>query len=212
MNDDWDQHERPGDGHPDERLDDPFPRERLGALLGRLPAYLRLTWHLGRDPMISRARRAALIAAAGYVASPIDLVPGVVPVIGQLDDLAVALTAIRLALAGLSPERRQRHLEAVGLTDDHLAGDLRTLAATTIWLARAAGRAAARAGSSALQLGRASSERLVDSARRVTRTAADGVSPRAAAVANRTRGALTNARARLPRRHADGEVESDGTG
>lgn len=195
----------------DERPGDPFPRERLGALLGRLPAYLRLTWRLGRDPMIGKARRAALVAAAGYVASPVDLVPGVVPVLGQLDDLAVALTAIRLALTGLSPERRRRHLDAVGLTDDHLADDLRTLGATTLWLGRAAGRAAARAGSTAVRAGRAGSERLVGSARQVTRAAADGISPRAAVAADRTRSALGSVRARLPRRRADGDVEPDET-
>jgi uncharacterized membrane protein YkvA (DUF1232 family) len=180
--------------------EDPFPRDRLGTLAGRIPAYLRLTWHLGRDPMISRARRAALIAAAGYVASPVDLVPGVIPVVGQLDDLAVALTAIRLALAGLSPERRRLHLDAVGLTDDHLADDLRTLAATAAWVGRAATHEAVRAGGAAVRLGRAGSERLVGSARQVTRATADRLSPRATNTVDRARGAFIGVRARLPRR------------
>ena len=93
--------------------EDPFPRERVAATLRRMPAYLRLAWRLARDPLLSRARRAAVIAAAGYLASPIDLVPGVIPVIGQLDDIAVALAALKFALAGLDPERRREHL-AVG--------------------------------------------------------------------------------------------------
>ena len=189
--------------------DDPFPRERLGTLVARLPAYLRLTWHLGRDPMIGRARRAALIAAAGYVASPVDLVPGVIPVVGQLDDLAVALTAIRLALAGLSPERRQRHLDAVGLTDDHLADDLRTLVGTTAWLGRAAVRGTMHAGSAALHAGRSGSTRLVGSTRQLTRAAAEGLSPKAKAATNRARGAIAGVRARLPRR---GTMEDDDQG
>jgi len=125
--------------------DDPFPRERIAAVLRRLPAYLRLSWRLARDPLLSRARRAAVIGAAGYLASPIDLVPGVVPVLGQLDDLAVALAAIRLALSGLSPERRRVHLGAVGLTDQDLTADLRTVWATTTWLLRAGARTSARA-------------------------------------------------------------------
>ena len=109
---------------------DPFPRDRVSVMLHRMPNYLKLTWRLGKDPMLSRARRAAVIAAAGYVISPVDLVPGVIPVLGQLDDIAVALVALRLALDGLHPDRRRAHLEAVGLSDAHLAEDLRTVGAT----------------------------------------------------------------------------------
>ena len=115
---------------------DPFPRDRFSAMLRRMPNYVRLSWRLGKDPMLSKARRAAVIAAAGYVVSPVDLVPGVVPVLGQLDDLAFALLALRLALDGLHPERRRAHLAAVGLEDTHLADDLRTIGATTTWIAR----------------------------------------------------------------------------
>ncbi len=130
--------------------DDPFPRDRVTTMLRRMPAYLRLSWRLAKDPLISRARRAAVIGAAGYLASPIDLVPGVIPVLGQLDDLAVALAAIRIALAGLSADQRRVHLDAVGLADANLADDLRTIGATTAWIGRATFRATkrvARAGS-----------------------------------------------------------------
>jgi len=125
--------------------DDPFPRDRVALLLRRTPAYLRLSWRLAREPLLNRARRAAVIAAAGYLASPVDLVPGVIPVLGQLDDIAVALAAIRIALAGLSPERRRFHLEAVGLADEDLAADLRTTAVATAWILRAGARATVRA-------------------------------------------------------------------
>ena len=115
---------------------DPFPRDRFSAMLHRLPSYVRLSWRLGKDPMLSKARRAAVVAAAGYVVSPVDLVPGIVPVLGQLDDIAFALLALRLALDGLHPDRRRAHLAAVGLEDAHLTDDLRTIAATTTWIAR----------------------------------------------------------------------------
>ena len=129
---------------------DPFPRDRAAATLRRMPAYLRLAWRLGRDPLLSRARRGAVLAAAGYLASPIDLVPGIIPVIGQLDDIAVALAALKFALAGLDGERRREHLAAVGLEDGHLAEDLRTVGATSAWLlrfgARTTGKAARQGG------------------------------------------------------------------
>ncbi len=125
--------------------EDPFPRERAGATLRRMPAYLKLAWRLGRDPLLSRVRRGAVLAAAGYLASPIDLVPGVIPVLGQLDDIAVALAALKFALAGLDGERRREHLVAVGLEDGHLAEDLRTVGATSAWLVRAGARTTGRA-------------------------------------------------------------------
>jgi uncharacterized membrane protein YkvA (DUF1232 family) len=115
---------------------DPFPRDRLGAMVRRTPAYLKLAWRLGKDPMLSKARRATVVAAAGYLVSPIDLVPGFVPVLGQLDDLAFALAALRLALDGLHPDRRRMHLEAVGLEEAHLTQDLRTVGATAAWMLR----------------------------------------------------------------------------
>ena len=105
-------------------------------MLHRAPRYARLGWRLGKDPMLSKARRVAVVAAAGYLVSPIDLVPGFIPVLGQLDDLAFALAALRLALDGLHPDRRRMHLEAVGLQDAHLADDIRTVGATIAWIIR----------------------------------------------------------------------------
>jgi uncharacterized membrane protein YkvA (DUF1232 family) len=139
--------------------EDPFPRERVGATLRRMPAYLKLSWRLARDPLLSRARRATVIAAAGYLASPIDLVPGVIPVVGQLDDIAFAIAALKIALSGLDPARRREHLQSVGLGDDDLAEDLRTAVAASAWLVRAGarntGRAAKQGGKAAVVGGKA---------------------------------------------------------
>lgn len=154
--------------HPDpsRASADPFPRDRMSAMVRRMPSYLKLTWRLGKDPMLSRARRAAVIAAAGYVVSPVDLVPGIIPVLGQLDDIAVALLALRLALDGLHPERRRAHLEAVGLDDTHLAEDLRTIGATTAWVARSGIRVSVRVLREGAHLGEEGAELAARSARR----------------------------------------------
>jgi uncharacterized membrane protein YkvA (DUF1232 family) len=125
--------------------DDPFPRARFAATLHRLPAYLRLSLGVAKDPALARIRRMALVAAAGYLISPLDIIPDAIPVIGQLDDLAVAIAALRFALAGLDPQRRRRHLAAVGLTDADLTEDLAMLRAVTAWSARAGARTATRA-------------------------------------------------------------------
>lgn len=115
---------------------DPFPRARFVALIGRIPRYLRLAWGLAGEPRLSRRHRAGLLAAAGYLASPVDLVPGLIPIVGQLDDLAFALLAVRSALRALDPATRERHLVAVGLSPADLDEDLGALAAMAVWLAR----------------------------------------------------------------------------
>ena len=136
---------------------DPFPTARFTDLLRRLPRYAKLAWTLGRDDRLSKSRRAALIAGAVYLASPIDLVPGIIPVAGQLDDAAAILFALRTALNGLPADERERTLVSAGLEAGVLERDLRTVGATYAWLgrqgarlawkgARAVARASARIG------------------------------------------------------------------
>ncbi len=133
---------------------DHFPMDAFGALIHRLPSYARLAWALARDPRLSRARRVAVLAGAAYVISPIDLVPGIIPVIGQLDDMLIALGAIRLALNGLKPEFRAERLAAAGLTQADMDADLRTTGAIAGWLARSGVRVGLRVGRGAIDLGR----------------------------------------------------------
>ena len=123
---------------------DAFPRDRFVALLGRLPRYGRLAWRLGRDERLPGARRAALLAGAVYLASPIDLVPGIIPVAGQLDDAAAVILALKLALGGLPPDERAEALAAVSLAEDDLDDDLRTVGALYGWLGRTGARYAWR--------------------------------------------------------------------
>jgi len=182
--------------------EDPFPRDRVLATLRRLPAYLRLSWRLAKEPLLGRARKAAVAAAAGYLASPIDLVPGLIPVVGQLDDVAVALAALRFALAGLSPERRREHLEAVGLADGDLAEDLATVGATGAWLFRASARTTARVAVSGGQAAVTGGRLAVRAGRR----ARDVAAPRANLILRRL---PQPRRPAWTRRHGEPDVEVD---
>ena len=129
------------------------PVRRLGETMGRLPRYLALARSLIADPSISRWRKAALAAGIAYFASPIDLVPGLIPVAGQLDDLAAALLGIRTALRGSSRAAASAHLRAAGLDDEDIARDLAIVRAAAGWLARGAARATVRAGRTAARAG-----------------------------------------------------------
>jgi uncharacterized membrane protein YkvA (DUF1232 family) len=138
---------------PESRASDPFPRELAIDLVKRVPAYARLAWGLSREPDLPRARRLALVGAVAYLVSPIDAIPGLIPVIGQVDDVLVVLLTLRFALAGLSPEVRRRHLAAAGLTEEDTAADLDAIAAMGAWLLRTGGRAGARASAVAIDVG-----------------------------------------------------------
>jgi uncharacterized membrane protein YkvA (DUF1232 family) len=110
------------------------PLVRLAGTAARLPRYLNLAQALARDPALSRKRKAALAVGIGYAVSPVDLIPGIIPVVGQLDDLAALLLGIRHALKGCSAEEAQAHLARAGLSRTALDADLRTVGVAGVWL------------------------------------------------------------------------------
>jgi uncharacterized membrane protein YkvA (DUF1232 family) len=52
---------------------------------------------LRKDPRVPRKAKIAIIVAGIWVASPIDLIPEFIPVIGPLDDIVVVALALRYA-------------------------------------------------------------------------------------------------------------------
>lgn len=97
------------------------------AILGmarRLPGYWRLAWGLVRDQRIPPAARRWIVGAGLYNVSPIDPVPGIIPVLGQLDDYAVLLLAVRKALRAAPEEAREEHLTRTGVSTDQIDRDL----------------------------------------------------------------------------------------
>ncbi len=62
----------------------------MRALLRALPAIVRAVVGLAADPSLPRGAKIALVAAAVYLASPIDLLPDFVPLLGYLDDVVLA--------------------------------------------------------------------------------------------------------------------------
>jgi uncharacterized membrane protein YkvA (DUF1232 family) len=64
------------------------------SLLRALPDLVRLIARLVGDPLLPRAAKVALAAAMVYLASPIDLIPDFIPVLGYLDDLLLAAVLV----------------------------------------------------------------------------------------------------------------------
>jgi uncharacterized membrane protein YkvA (DUF1232 family) len=55
------------------------------------------------DPRLTRWRKALLLVVLAYLASPIDLVPDFLPVVGQLDDAIIVVLVLRTLLRGGGP-------------------------------------------------------------------------------------------------------------
>jgi uncharacterized membrane protein YkvA (DUF1232 family) len=67
-------------------------------LVFALPQILRLLWRVVRDERISWVVRGGLVAIAGYLAVPFDVIPDWIPVVGQLDDFVVLTVGVRAML------------------------------------------------------------------------------------------------------------------
>jgi uncharacterized membrane protein YkvA (DUF1232 family) len=93
------------------------------ALLARelallLPNLIRLFGGLLRDPRVGLPAKIVLAVASVWLASPIDLIPEFIPIVGSLDDAIVAALALRFVL----------HSTDGAVIREHWHGDPATLA------------------------------------------------------------------------------------
>jgi uncharacterized membrane protein YkvA (DUF1232 family) len=101
--------------------------EALLEIARRWPGYAGLAWDMLRDRRVPASARRWLAAAGAYSLSPVDPVPGVIPILVQLDDYAVLLLGIRRALRACSPEVRAEHLKQRGFTETEIDRDLKQM-------------------------------------------------------------------------------------
>jgi len=62
-----------------------------------IPDCVTMVRRLRKDPRVPRRAKVAVVFAGLWVASPIDLIPEFLPVIGPLDDVVVVALALRYA-------------------------------------------------------------------------------------------------------------------
>ena len=74
-----------------------------------LPDLLRLLRRLAADPTLPRGVRLRLVLLLAYLATPIDLVPDVVPVLGYADDVVVVALVLRSVVRRAGPDALRRH-------------------------------------------------------------------------------------------------------
>jgi uncharacterized membrane protein YkvA (DUF1232 family) len=84
-------------------------QEILAEALLLVPNVAKLLFRLLRDKRVPRKRRLAMAVVGAYVASPVDLVPDFIPVLGTLDDLVVMAFAVDYLLRASPPEVLEEH-------------------------------------------------------------------------------------------------------
>lgn len=71
---------------------------RLGDWARAIKRDLVVLWLAARDPLVPWTAKALALAALTYALSPIDLIPDVIPILGQVDDLILVPVLIWAAL------------------------------------------------------------------------------------------------------------------
>lgn len=132
----------------------------LAPIIKRIPSYAKLTHALLRDPRISKTQKATLGAGLAYLASPVDFIPGVIPVLGQLDDLLATLIALNSALSHAPREAVEPHLKDSGLSFETVGEDAATIKRiikdVSVAAAKAAGKGLSKLGKALLNKARRS--------------------------------------------------------
>jgi uncharacterized membrane protein YkvA (DUF1232 family) len=90
------------------------------ALAGFVPDCVILFRRLLGDERVPRSRKLLVVALIAYLALPIDLVPDVIPVAGQLDDAIIVVIVLRLLVRSGGPELIREHWRGPASTLDLL--------------------------------------------------------------------------------------------
>lgn len=79
------------------------------ALAGFVPDCLVLCRRLLADSRVPRRHKALLAGLVGYLASPLDLIPDFIPLVGQLDDVLIAAVVLRTVRRGVRRSILRQH-------------------------------------------------------------------------------------------------------
>ena len=104
----------------------PMNLARIRTVVLEVPRNAKLAYCLLRDDRVPAAPKAVLTSALVLVISPID-VPGWIPVVGELDMLALAVLAVRVFIEACPEPLVKEHQAAIKRRDSIVDRDLRQL-------------------------------------------------------------------------------------
>lgn len=81
-------------------------------LIAEVPLHAKLAYCLVRDERVPAAPKVAVVGALGLIVSPLDL-PAWIPVIGELDMLALGILAVKTFVDACPDEVVAEHREAI---------------------------------------------------------------------------------------------------
>ena len=86
---------------------------RAKTLLFDVPRHGKLAYCLLRDPRIPRRSKLALLGALGIIVNPLIDFPAWIPVVGELDMLALSILAVETFIDAAPEAIRREHEEAL---------------------------------------------------------------------------------------------------
>lgn len=86
-----------------------------------------------RDPRVPWYAKAVAVSVAAYAASPIDLIPDFIPLLGYLDDLVIVPLGIALVVRLIPPAIMAEHRAMAEAAQDRPVSRMAATAIVTIW-------------------------------------------------------------------------------
>ena len=128
----------------------PLNLSRARAFLFDLPRHAKLAYCLLRDGRVPAAPKAALLGTIGIIVSPVDF-PAWIPVLGELDMLALGILAIKVFVDACPDDLVAEHEAAIKRGDSAFDSDFRDVTTAAMGVARqglaaAAGRIRSNGG------------------------------------------------------------------
>lgn len=97
----------------------------ISSVIEKLPKYSKLMLKLFKSRNIKRRHKLLLSAGIAYSVSPIELIPGIIPIAGQLDNLIVMLRCMKKVLKSSDAEVREKYLKEADVTLEEIDEDIK---------------------------------------------------------------------------------------
>jgi uncharacterized membrane protein YkvA (DUF1232 family) len=94
-----------------------------GNFLREIVQQIKLAYYLMLDPRVNPLVKVIPVVAAGYLLLPTDVIPDVIPVLGQVDDLVVLMLGLRLFFEFAPPGVVAEHLKRLASRAAPTRGD-----------------------------------------------------------------------------------------